>query len=104
MTKEEILAKSVEDNKHRDEMEKNVFFKSGQVACAIGGLIAALLVTLDPILTGKENFGAMAIFLSMTGTMLIAKYLKLKKTLRLIFGIIQLIAAIIFLIIHFLNL
>ena len=34
MNKDEILEKSRQENKHKDEMEKEVFLKAGQRSCA----------------------------------------------------------------------
>ena len=92
MTKEEILAKNREDNKTRDEMEQSVFYKSGQTACAAGALVCALILVLEGF---KDNvrFDLLAIFLTMTGTMLVKKYEKTKKIYELIFGMIELVAA-----------
>ena len=39
MNREEILARSREENKNRDEMERDAFSKAGQRACAVGGLV-----------------------------------------------------------------
>ena len=104
MTKDEILERSREDNKTRDEMEKNVFFKSGQSAAAVGGFIAALLIIVEEFITNKTNFGIAAILLSMTGTMLLTKYIKLKKKYYLIFSVLELAVAAAFIILHIIQL
>ena len=98
MTKDEILERSREDNKTRDEMEKNVFFKSGQSAAAVGGII------VEEFITNKTNFGIAAILLSMTGTMLLTKYIKLKKNYYLIFSVLELAVAAAFIILHIIQL
>ena len=40
MNKDEILEKSRQENKHKDEMEKEVFLKAGQRSCAVGSIIS----------------------------------------------------------------
>ena len=97
MTKEEILAKSRADNKTRDEMEKSVFFKSGQTACAVGGMVCMLIVIMEEVVKNTFSFSGWSIFLSMTGTMLVSKYRILKKPLYLVAGAAELIIAAAFL-------
>ena len=97
MTKDEILAKSREDNKTRDEMEKSVFFKSGQTACAVGGMVCMLIVIMEEVVKNTFSFSGWSIFLSMTGTMLVSKYRILKKPLYIVAGAAELIIAAAFL-------
>ena len=50
MNKEEILAKSRNENKGRtDEMETAVLGKAGRIAAAAGGLVCMLIVILNLI-------------------------------------------------------
>ncbi|MBQ8950322.1 MAG: hypothetical protein IJ065_04025 [Eubacterium sp.] len=100
MEKEEIMAKSRLDNKKRDEMEQYVFYKSGQAACGAGALMCGIIMLLDAVFSDGKSMEIWAIFLVMTGTMLIFKYKKLKKISQLIFGISELIIAVIFLVIY----
>lgn len=97
MTKEEILAKSRADNKTRDEMEQSVFYKSGQTACAVGAAVCGLIMILEGVVKDNTRFDLWAVFLAMTGTMLVMKYKKLKKIYELIFGAAELVIAAVFL-------
>ncbi len=97
MTKEEILAKSREENKNWDEMERFAYAKAGQRACAVGGLVCVIVILLESIFAARVSFSTWAVYLSMTGTMLLTKYLNLKKKHELIFGILQLALALLFL-------
>ncbi len=97
MNKDEILAKSRKENENQDEMEMQVFAKSGQKACAVGGFVCVAIIILQSIFKDKVDFSVWAVYLSMTGTMLLYKYIKLKKKHELIFGLIQLVLAAIFL-------
>ena len=47
MNKDEILEKSRQENKHKDEMEKEVFLKAGQISCAVGSIICAIIIVLE---------------------------------------------------------
>ncbi|MBE6836172.1 MAG: hypothetical protein J5877_02465 [Clostridia bacterium] len=104
MNKEEILAKNREDNKNQDEMEKNAFSNAGRTACAVGGILCMVILLLEVILTDNgPSLSLWAIYLSMTGTMLLVKYKSLRKTHELIFGLIQLALAVVFLVLHIMR-
>ncbi len=104
MNKDEILAKSRKENENQDEMELEVFAKSGQKACAVGGIVCVLIIILQSIFKNSVDFSVWAVYLSMTGTMLLYKYIKLKKKHELIFGLMQLILAVVFLVFYILKL
>ncbi len=104
MNKEEILEKSRQENKGRDEMERDAFAKAGQTACAVGGIVCALVIIFEAIFARQVNFSIWAVYLSMTGTMLLTKYRRLGKKHELIFGACQLILAAIFLAMYVIRL
>ena len=104
MNREEILEKSRQENKNRDEMEKDALAKAGQKACAVGGLVCAAIIILEAIFAEQVNMSTWAVYLSMTGTMLLVKYLRLKKKHELVFGLIQLVLAAIFLVMYVVRL
>ena len=100
MNKDEILARSRNENKNRDEMEKEALAKAGQKACATGGLVCVLVIILEAVFTRQVNMSTWAVYLSMTGTMLLTKYSLLKKKHEMIFGVMELILAAAFLIMY----
>ena len=104
MSKEEILAKSREENKKRDEMEQAVFVKAGQQACAVGGIVCMVIIILEAIFAKEVNTSIWAVYLSITGTMLLMKYRGLRKKHELIFGLIQLGLAVCFLVMYIIKL
>ena len=104
MNREEILEKSRQENKGRDEMERDVFARAGQTACAVGGIVCALVIILEALFARQVNFSTWAVYLSMTGTMLLMKYRSLKKTHELIFGVCQLVMALMFLVMYVIRL
>ena len=104
MDKEEILQKSRNENKNRDEMERSTYEKAGKTACAVGGFVCMIIILLEAIFTKQVNCGTWAVYLSMTGTMLLVKYFQLKKKHELIFGVAELILAAIFLVMFVIRL
>ena len=100
MNREEILEKSRKENKNQDEMERDALAKAGQRACAVGGLVCMVIILFEAMFTSQVNFSTWAVYLSMTGTMLMVKYLRLKKKHELIFGMLQLALAAAFLIMY----
>ena len=104
MERDEILKKSREENHNRDEMERDTLAKAGQKACAIGGLVCAVVIILEAFFADQVNMSTWAVYLSMTGTMLLVKYIKLKKKHELIFGLLQLVLAAAFLVMYAIRL
>lgn len=104
MNREEILERSRKENKNQDEMEKDALAKAGQRACAIGGLVCMVIILLETIFAESVNVSTWAVYLSMTGTMLLVKYLRLKKKHELIFAVIQLILAAVFFVMYVIRL
>ncbi len=100
MTKDEILELSREENRNKDEMEKAVFVKAGQRACAAGGIVCAAIIVLEAIFAKEVSYSTWAVYLSMTGTMLLVKYFGLHKKHELVFGALQLILAAMFFIMY----
>lgn len=104
MNKNEILERSRKENKNQDEMERDAFLKAGQRACAIGGLVCMTIIIFEAVFSDHVNFSIWAVYLSMTGTMLMVKYIRLKKKHELIFGLLQLGLAVTFLIMYIVQL
>lgn len=103
MNRDEILEKSRKENKNQDEMERDALVKAGQRACAVGGLVCMVVILFEAIFADHVNFSTWAVYLSMTGTMLMVKYLRLKKKHELIFGLLQLALAAAFLVMYILR-
>ena len=100
MDRDEILKKSRQENQNRDEMEAYAFSKAGQRACAVGGIVCMVLILAETVRSGSMPLGAWAVYLSMTGTMLLTKYKHLKKRHELICGLIEIGLALMFLAMH----
>lgn len=104
MNKDEILEKSRQENKHKDEMEKEVFLKAGQRSCAVVSIICAIIIVLETFFADHVNLSILALYFAMTGTMLLSKYSKLKKIHELIFGSIQLVLSAICMVLYIMRL
>ena len=107
MNREEILAKSRKENKGNDERELAALARAGQVASAAGGFVCVAILILEAILSDYNSrvvYAIWAVYLTITGTTLLAKYIKLKKKHELICGLIELIIAAAFLIMYIIRL
>lgn len=103
MDKNEILEKSRQENKGTDLFERDAMNSASQKAVAVGGLLCMFLSFADILLGGSFNYTLWGVYLSMTGTTLLVKYFHLRKPHELIFGIIELVLAIAFIVLHFLR-
>ena len=103
MNREEILEISRKENKNRDEMEQRAFETADQKACAVGGIVCAVIALVEGFFGDGFNAGLFAIYLSITGTMLVGKYRTLGKKHELISGVIQLLLAAAFLVMHMIG-
>ena len=103
MNKEEILALSREENKGRDEMERDAYTKAGQLAVGMGGLVCMVIIMLEGMVKKTVNMGTWAVWMTMSSTMLLCKYARLKKKHELVFGLIEAVLAVFFLTLHILS-
>ena len=90
MDREESLERSRQENKVRDEWERDVQAKAAQRAIAYGGILCGIVIILDSLFADQVNYSTWAVYLCMTGTMLLTKYRYLKKRSHLVFGALQL--------------
>lgn len=103
MNKNEILAKSREENKNQDEREKLAIAKASQKATFVGAIVCCIFIVLDIIFDRGIFYPVYSIYLSMTGATLLFKYFYLKKKHELIFGIIELCIAVAFIVLYVIN-
>ena len=96
MDREEILEMSRQENRNQDEMERDALARGGQKALSVGGIVCMLLIILEAVFAKEVNPGTWAVYLSMTGTLLVYKYTRLKKKHELVTGVIQLMLAAVF--------
>ena len=97
MNKEDVLKLSREENSiGYDEREVQVIDKASRIGLAIGGVLCIVLVILSEFVfhDGKIAFAGWMMYLAMFGTQHLVLYSKLKKKSDLLFGVIDIIAAI----------
>lgn len=104
MDRDEILEKARNEHKGPDERERFALARAGQVACAVGGMVCGVLILLEGFLARQVTFSTWAVYLSITGTMLLVKFLHLRRKHELVFGLLQLGLAAVFLVLHILRL
>lgn len=100
MNKEEILAKSRNENKGMDEREQQVLANGGRIAFHIGAVVCTLIVLLDAVLwiiddslhDFKLVLCSWSIYMLMTGVLFLYKYVKLRRVHELVNAVVQLAA------------
>lgn len=79
MNKEDILEKSRRENKNRDVAELEVISQASTVAGRVGMLVCCAIAILEVIFTGKPGLGTWAIYFSILATLMLVKYIKLRR-------------------------
>ncbi|MDE6659617.1 MAG: hypothetical protein K2K01_05845 [Eubacterium sp.] len=100
MNKEEILAKSRNENQNQDLYEKDVIIKSGQIATTVMMAICFLFFLLDAFIKDNTNYGFMAIIFSTQATIFTVKAIKLKRKHEIIMAIAYSLLTICFIAYH----
>ena len=93
MNREDILRESRNENRGQDEMEREVRAKAGMLAAKVGGLVCAVMLFLDTILTDRVNNESWAVYCTIYGIICLIPGVKLKKRAEFFFGIILLVCA-----------
>ena len=100
MRKEDILARSRQENEGMDEREKYIYIQAGSWAAKIGCVICMLL-TLVEVLSGNGiNYGNWAIYESIYAADCLIRGVKLKKAGTIACGVIMTACGILFVILH----
>ena len=94
MNKEEILAKSRQENKNIDLVELEIMNRSKLLAGSIAGNLCFILFLAQILNTGKGNYALLAVLTSYIAVNSIHKGIMLKKRSSIIFGAVRAIAAI----------
>ena len=88
MDKDEILAKSREENKDRDFVEAEVLAKANGIALGVGMLVCALLSVLHAIFRDGPDYSAWTVLWAAYATVCLYKYAKLRRRHELFFGLL----------------
>ena len=103
MNKEEILAKSREENKNQDIYEYDVLKSAGSIATRIGLIFCCLIALLEVIFTGKVSFGSWFIFFGMLSTLFLVKFIKLHRRHELLVTVLYFALCIMFFILFIIQ-
>ena len=103
MNKEEILAKSREENKNQDIVEYDVLKSAGSIATRIGLILCCLIALLEVIFTGKISFGSWFIFFGMLSTLFLVKFIKLHCRHELLVAVLYFALCIMFFILFIIQ-
>lgn len=90
MDKEEILAKSRQENKNRDMEDLEVQSWAIGIAVKIGVMFCSLLSVLEAIFRGKPNMTCWTIFFGVLGATMVLKFVRLRRKHELAVGILYL--------------
>lgn len=79
MNREDILAKSRNENKNQDFFEKEVMRDGGSCASIAAALLAAILFIVQVLIGCGANYGLFAVVFSIPAVNFTVKYAKLRK-------------------------
>ena len=100
MDKEEILAKSRQENKNRDFKEMEVLTWAAGIAARVGLLICCLLSVLEVLFRDQVSTAGYTIFFSILGTTMLLKYVKLRRKHELVIAVLYLALFVFFFALH----
>jgi len=90
MDKDEILARSREENKDRDFVEAEALSKANTIALSVGIFVCGLLSVLHTIFTDTLDYGIWTVYFSALATTMIVKFVKLRRRHELVIGLLYL--------------
>lgn len=95
MNKEEILAKSRQDNKDKDLYELEVNKKASNIGSVSGIIICAILYATEIMVCGTQNYGLWSIIAAVTAGIYLYSGIKLRKKARIAVGAIWAVVTVI---------
>ncbi len=97
MDKEEILAKSREENKARDFVEEAALAKANSIALGVGIIMCGIISILRGLLTEKGTEPAVwTVYFSVLATTMLVKFFKLRRRHELLLGLLYLAFCVVF--------
>lgn len=88
MDREEILARSREENKKRDFVEAEVLNRANAIALAVSMLLCALISVLHAIFREKPDCAVWVVQFGILSTVMLVKFAKLRKRHELLLGLL----------------
>ena len=100
MRKEEILAKSREENKKNDPYLVEIQRRSSSFSGLVVVLLSTILFTIQLAMDKGFNFGLYAVAFAYGATDFLVRYFYLRRRREVIFGAIYLVITIVLIILH----
>ena len=104
MNKEEILARSRNENKGMDIIELQSLEKASKVAAKVGMLLCCFVAVMEVAVTGQLSLGSWLIYFGILCTLFFMKYRLMKKRHELLLSIFYTMLFLLFLILFLLKL
>ncbi|OTO72545.1 MULTISPECIES: DUF6442 family protein [unclassified Enterococcus] len=100
MNKEEILAKSREENRKNDPYWEEIQKKSSSFGGVVVVLLSTVLFVIQLVMGKGFNFGLYAVSFAYGATDFLVRYAYFRRRRELIFGVIYLLVMIVLIILH----
>ena len=88
MDKEEILAKSREENRDRDFVEAEVLNHANSIALSVSLTICAIVSTLHAIFRNSVDYAVWIVQFGILSTVMLVKFAKLRRRHELLLGLL----------------
>ena len=103
MDKDEILARSRKENKDMDFVEAEAITKANSIALGVGMIVCGLISILHAIFKETVDYGVWTVYFSALTTIMLFKFVKLRKRHELILGLFYGVCAVMFFIFYLRN-
>lgn len=100
MKKEEILAKSREENRKNDPYQAEIQRRSSSFSGVVVVFLSTILFVIQLVMDRGFNFGLYAVAFAYGATDFLVRYFYLRRRRELLFGVIYLVVTIILIILH----
>jgi len=104
MDKDEILARSREENKDRDFVEAEALNRANAIALSVGIMVCGLLSVLHAIFADTPDYGIWTVYFSVLATTVLVKFAKLRRRHELVIGLLYLGFCVFFFVFYLLDL
>ncbi|SES62441.1 hypothetical protein SAMN04487821_10112 [Enterococcus malodoratus] len=100
MKKEEILAKSREENRKNDPYQAEIQQRSSSFSGVVVVLLSTILFVIQLVMDKGFNFGLYAVAFAYGTTDFLVRYFYMRRRRELVFGLIYLVITIVLIILH----
>lgn len=100
MKKEEILAKSREENRKNDPYQAEIQRRSSSFSGVVVVFLSTILFVIQLVMDRGFNFGLYAVAFAYGATDFLVRYFYLRRRRELLFGVIYLVITVILIILH----